>query len=84
MMGFKHSVYVHLSVSIPFIKYVQYFIDCITLYVTCTLHLCLNKYKLLEESAVVRIGRTWSEFRLFWAKWSDKGLNWPPKVRAGG
>ena len=29
---------------------------------------------------MVRIGRTWSEFGLFWKNWSEKGLIWWPKV----
>ena len=29
---------------------------------------------------MVRIGRTWSEFGPFWENWSEKGLNWWPKV----
>ena len=33
---------------------------------------------------MVRIGRTWSEFGLFVVNWSEKGLNWSPKVRSGG
>ena len=32
----------------------------------------------------VRIGQTWSEFWLFWAKWSEKCPNSPPKVRICG
>ena len=33
---------------------------------------------------MVRFGRTWSEFGPFWVKWSEKGLNWPPKFWVGG
>ena len=47
---------------------------------------CQNRWRVNTSVSPieVRIGQTWSEFGLFWAKWSEKGPNWPPKVRIRG
>jgi hypothetical protein len=46
-------------------------------------HFILLYYNKAVPPIVVRIGRTWSEFGLFWEKGSEKGLNCLPKVRFG-